>query len=67
MPNYAVIQRDRIVNVIVASSRDIAKEVTGCEVIETSGTPWAGWERVDGEWIEPSKTEDAATDVEGDS
>ena len=54
MANYAIIENDVVTNVIVAESKEIAEEVTGLEAIETTGQPWVGWTRVDGEFIDPT-------------
>lgn len=50
MPNFAVVKQDRIINVIVADTKEIAEELTGCTVIETIGEPWIGWKLVDNVW-----------------
>lgn len=55
MANYAIIENDTVTNVIVADSKEIAEEVTGLEAIEVTNEPWVGWQRVDGEWIDPCK------------
>lgn len=55
MPNYAIVEDDVIVNVIVAENEAVAKQVTGGTVIEcVDGRPWIGWYLVDGEWRFPS-------------
>jgi hypothetical protein len=51
--NYAVVENDIVKNVIFADSIEIASEVTGLECIETDGSFWIGWSRVDGVWIAP--------------
>jgi hypothetical protein len=51
--NYAVIENDKVINVIFADSKEVAEQATGLEVIETTGQPWTDWIRVDGQWIEP--------------
>jgi hypothetical protein len=54
MANYAIVKNNIIENVIIADTKEIALEVTDAEeVIETTGQPWIGWTRVDGEWIDP--------------
>lgn len=54
MANYLVIENDKIVNVIVADSLEIAQEVTGKEVLESrDSTPWLDWTRSGSEWIAP--------------
>jgi hypothetical protein len=54
MPNYLVIENDKVINVIVADTAEIAAEVTGKEVIEsTSSEPWINWTRSGNTWIAP--------------
>jgi len=53
MANYAIIEDNKVANVIVADSAEIAVEVTGKEVIETTGEPWLDWTRTDGVWSAP--------------
>jgi len=51
MANYLVIEDNKVVNVIVADSAEIAAEVTGKEVLEsTSSEPWIGWTRINDTW-----------------
>lgn len=54
MANFAIIDSNTVVNVIVADSQEIAAAVTGLSVIETEGVPWIDWTLVDGEWVAPS-------------
>ena len=51
--NYAVIENDKVTNVIVADSLKVAKEVTHKECVECDGSFWIDWTRVDGEWVAP--------------
>lgn len=51
--NYAVLNGDTVINVIVADSITIAKKVTGKECIECDGSFWIGWTRTDDAWIAP--------------
>jgi hypothetical protein len=51
--NYAVIENDKVINVILADSLKIAKEVTGKECLECDGSFWIDWTRIDGEWFKP--------------
>jgi len=54
MADYLVIENDTVVNVIVADSVEIAAEVTGKEVQESTGpTPWIEWTRQGDTWIAP--------------
>lgn len=57
MANYAIVKDDKVINVIVADSKEIAEQLTECEVVETEGEPWLGWTRVDGVWKDPEITE----------
>jgi hypothetical protein len=51
--NYAVVNGNTVVNVIVADSVTIAKKVTGMECVECDGSFWIGWTRNGEEWIAP--------------
>lgn len=54
MANYLVIEDNKVINVIVADTAEIAAEVTGKEVIEsTSSEPWLNWTRSGDTWAEP--------------
>ena len=54
MGNYLIIENDTVVNVIVADTAEIAVEVTGKEVQEsTLPEPWIGWTRSGNTWIAP--------------
>lgn len=53
MANFAIIENNVVINVIVAGSKEIAEQVTGLEATETTGEPWTGWLLVDGEWVNP--------------
>jgi hypothetical protein len=54
MAIFALVKNNKIVNVIVADSKEISESVSGYESIETTGQPWIGWERIDGVWVNPS-------------
>lgn len=54
MANYLIIENNKVVNVIVADTKEIAEEVTGLEAIEVTGSePWINWTRTDGVWSAP--------------
>jgi len=53
MANYAIIEDNKVINVIVAESAEIAIEVTGKEVLETTDNLGIGWTRTDGVWSRP--------------
>lgn len=53
MPNYAIRDGSKIINVIVAESAGIAEEATGLSAIETEGEPWIDWTLYDGSWRRP--------------
>lgn len=57
MTNYAIIEDDKVINVIVAESAEIAAELTGKEILETIGEPWLDWTRTDGVWSAPVEEE----------
>lgn len=57
MANYAIIEDNKVINVIVAESAEIAIEVTNKEVLETTGEPWIDWTRTDGVWSAPIEPE----------
>jgi hypothetical protein len=55
MAKYAIINNEKIDNVIVADDAETALTYGGgTEVLETTGEPWIGWVRVDGNWIDPN-------------
>jgi hypothetical protein len=59
MANFAIIIGNIITNVIVADNAETALTYgNGEEVLETTGQPWIGWTRVDGEWIDPTVVEE---------
>jgi hypothetical protein len=51
--NYAVLNGDIVVNVIVADTLTIAKQVTNAECVECDGSFWIGWTRNGKDWIAP--------------
>jgi hypothetical protein len=53
MTNYAIIEDNKVLNVIVADSAEIAAEVTGKEVVEATDGLWIDWTRTDGVWSAP--------------
>lgn len=57
MANYAVIQNDKVVNIIIADSKEIAEEVTGLVCIEyTEENPAGiGWNWDGNNFINPSE------------
>jgi hypothetical protein len=59
--NYAIIENDKVINVIVADTLKLAKELTGKECIECDGSFWINWTRVNGEWIKPVEIDDTET------
>ena len=50
MTNFAIIEDNKVINVIVADSAEIAAEVTNKEILETTGEPWIDWTRTNGVW-----------------
>lgn len=57
MANYAIIENDKVVNVIVAESAELAAELTGKEVAEAIDGLWIDWTRVNGVWSAPVEEE----------
>lgn len=58
MANYLIIKDDKVVNVIVADTREIAEQVTGLEAIEeTAASARLNWTRSGNVWIAPEETE----------
>jgi hypothetical protein len=58
MANFAVINGNAVINVIVADNAETALTYGGgTEVLETTGEPWIDWVRVDGVWINPDALE----------
>lgn len=53
MANYAIIENDKVINVIVADSAELAAELTGKEVTEAIDGLWIDWTRTDGVWSAP--------------
>lgn len=54
MKNFAVIEDDIIINVIVANSQKDAEEATGLQVIESiEYKPWIHWKLENNEWVAP--------------
>lgn len=66
MANYLIIQNDKVVNVIVADTKEIAEEVTGLEAVESFGSePWIGWTRLENDWIKPIIVEEISDTILG--
>ena len=61
MANYAIIENNKVINVIVADTVEIAVEVSNKEVLETTGEPWLDWTRTDGVWFAPVEEEAGVT------
>ena len=53
MANYAISDGSRIINVIVADSKEIAEQATGMTAIETFGEPWIDWTLEEEGWRPP--------------
>lgn len=56
MTNFLIIRGDKVENVIVADTKEIAESVSlnATEVIESTGSePWINWTRTDGVWSAP--------------
>jgi hypothetical protein len=58
MASYAVIENNKVTNVIVADSLEIAETVTGLTCIDiTDKTAGINWDYVGGQFIAPPKVE----------
>ena len=58
MANFAVIENDKVTNVIVADSKEIAETVTGKTCLDITDTyVGIGWDYVGGEFIAPPAPE----------
>jgi hypothetical protein len=55
MANYAIIENDKVINVITAESATLAAELTGKEVTEATDGLWIDWTRTDGVWSAPEE------------
>jgi hypothetical protein len=52
--NFLIIKNDKVTNVILAESKEIAEELTGGEAIEATGSePWINWTRSGDTWTAP--------------
>lgn len=43
MPYFAIHDDSVVINVIVADTVEVARELTGMAAVETEGAPWIGW------------------------
>lgn len=43
MSNYAISNGSKIVNVVLADSKEVAEQATQMEAFETFGEPWIDW------------------------
>jgi hypothetical protein len=59
--NYAVMNGDSVMNVIVADTKKIAEEVTNAECVECDGSFGIGWTRNGKNWIAPEKIDESET------
>ena len=62
MKNFAVIENEMITNVIIAENLTQAKKFTGSECVETDGSFWIGWTRIDDAWVAPVLPEPEVVD-----
>jgi hypothetical protein len=58
MANYAIIEDNKVINVIIADSAELAAELTGKEVVEATDGLWIDWTRTDGVWSAPIEEEE---------
>lgn len=54
MPNFAIHDGARVLNVIVAEDQETAESVSGMSAIETEGSPWIGWTMESEGWRRPA-------------
>lgn len=53
MANYAVIENDKVVNVIIADSKEIAETITGKVCVDiTETTAGIDWDYIDGSFVD---------------
>ena len=57
MTNWAVIKDNKIINRIVADSKEIAEQVTGLEIIDDEGWIQIGFEKFNDSWRAPMPTD----------
>lgn len=43
MPDFAVHDGSRVLNVIIADTLQTAETLTGLQAVETNGSPWIDW------------------------
>ena len=53
MPNFAISDGLKIINVIIADSQEEAESITQMQAIQTDGEPWIDWFFEDGIWKMP--------------
>lgn len=54
MKKYAIIDNNKVVNVISAESEEEARLVSGLDAAETAGEPWLYWTLEGDNWIPPA-------------
>jgi hypothetical protein len=54
MADFAVVKDNKVLNIIVCDSLDVAKNLTGLDIVETTGEPWIDWTLIDGVWAPPT-------------
>jgi hypothetical protein len=54
VPNFAISDGSKIINVVVADSKEIVAEITGLQAFETNGQPWIDWTMEEEGWRRPS-------------
>jgi hypothetical protein len=53
MPNWAIIKDNKIIDCIIADSKEIAEEITGLEAIDDEGWISIGFEKFEESWRNP--------------
>lgn len=54
MKKYAILENMKVINIILAESKEEAESVTGLEAIETDKEPWLGWTLENNTWVPPA-------------
>jgi hypothetical protein len=66
--NYAIIENETVINIIVAENEEIAQNISGSnEIVLLENESFGiGWTRVDGVWIDPRVILEAEIDLESE-
>lgn len=66
--NYAIIENETVINIIVAENEEIAQNVSGLNeiILLENESLGIGWTRVDGVWIDPRVIVETEIDLESE-